>query len=141
MSESNILKRFNNLIKNALITGSCGLLGQKHALALLETGASIVLTDIDENLLIKTKKSLESKSYSGEIIYYLMDVSSEESIINVAEKLKKENKRIDILINNAAINPKQSSLKDNIRTTRLENFSIDRWNLSKCSYSNNCWLW
>ena len=129
MSESNILKRFNNLNKNALITGSCGLLGQKHALALLETGASIVLTDIDENLLIKTKKSLESKSYSGEIIYYLMDVSSEESIINVAEKLKKENKRIDILINNAAINPKQSSLKDNIRTTRLENFSIDRWNL------------
>lgn len=123
------MNRFDLSSKFALITGSCGLLGQKHALALLEIGASVVLTDIDESLLIKSKKSLESKNYPGEIRYYLMDVSSEDSILNVFKNLKKNNIRIDILINNAAINPKQSSLKDNIRTTRLENFSLDVWNL------------
>jgi NAD(P)-dependent dehydrogenase (short-subunit alcohol dehydrogenase family) len=50
------MNRFDLSSKFALITGSCGLLGQKHALALLEIGASVVLTDIDESLLIKTKK-------------------------------------------------------------------------------------
>ena len=123
------MNRFDLSNKFVLITGSCGLLGQKHALALLEIGASIILTDIDENLLIKVKKSLESKNYHERIKYYLMDVGSEDSIMNVFKKLEKDNIRIDILINNAAINPKQASLKNNIRTTRLENFSLDKWNL------------
>ena len=129
MSKIDISSRFNNFNKWGLITGACGLLGQKHALALLETGASVVLTDINEKLLIKTKLSLESDNYSGQIIYYIMDVSSETSINNVLRLLQNNNIRIDILINNAALNPKQSSLKNNIRTTRLENFSLDRWNL------------
>mgnify|MGYP001326610749 CR=1 FL=1 len=115
--------------KRALITGACGLLGLKHALALLEIGATVILTDIDENALIGAKKSLELKKYFGDIKYYFMDVGSEDSIINVFKKLKKDNLRIDILINNAAINPKQESLKNDISTTRLENFSLDTWNL------------
>ena len=123
------MKNFDLSNKNALITGSCGLLGVKHAKALLQIGSNVVLTDIDQKTLIKTKTILESYNYKGEINYYVMDVSQEVSIINVLEKLKKDNIRIDILINNAAINPKQSSLKDNIRTTRLENFSLDVWNL------------
>ena len=123
------MNRFDLSNKFVLITGSCGLLGQKHALALLEIGASVILTDIDENTLIEAKKSLELKKYFGEIKYYFMDVGSEDSIMNVFKKLEKDNIRIDILINNAAINPKQASLKNNIRTTRLENFSLDKWNL------------
>ena len=118
-----------NYEKYALITGACGLLGKKHAEALLEIGTSIVLTDIDLDLLKKTKRDLELISYEGKVIYYLMDVSSEDSIIKVSNELIKQNIRIDILINNAAINPKASSLKNNIRTTRLETFSIKRWDL------------
>ena len=129
MSKIDISSRFNNFNKWGLITGACGLLGQKHALALLETGASVVLTDIDEKLLIKTKLLLESDKYSGQIINCVMDVSSEPSIKNAFNLLLNKNIHIDILINNAALNPKQSSLKNNIRTTRLENFSLDRWNL------------
>jgi len=129
MSKIDISSRFNNFNKWGLITGACGLLGQKHALALLETGASVVLTDIDEKLLIETKLLLESDKYLGQVICYVMDVSSETSINNVSKLLQNKNIHVDILINNAALNPKQASLKDNIRTTRLESFSIDRWNL------------
>ena len=130
MSENkslNIPKTFNLLGKTALITGASGLLGKKHAEALLEIGASVVLTDIDIDLLKKLKEELELIDYKGKIICYLMDVTSVNSIIKVSTELAKKNIRIDILINNAAINPKASSLKDNIRTTRLENFSSERW--------------
>ena len=120
-------KNYINLGKYALITGASGLLGKKHAEALLEIGTSIVLTDIDLDMLNETKKELELIKYEGKIIYYLMDVTSEESILKVSNELAKKNIRIDILINNAAINPKASSLKDNIRTTRFENFSTERW--------------
>ena len=116
-----------NFEKYALITGASGLLGKKHAEALLEIGTSVVLTDIDLDLLKKTKEELELIDYKGKIICYLMNVTSEDSILKVSNELAKENIRVDILINNAAINPKASSLKDNIRTTRLENFSTERW--------------
>ena len=129
MSQINISSRFNNFNKWGLITGACGLLGQKHALALLETGASVVLTDIDEKLLIETKLLLESNKDLGQVICYVMDVCSETSISSVSKILRNKKIHIDILINNAALNPKQASLKDNVRTTRLETFSIDRWNL------------
>ena len=108
-----------NFGKYALITGASGLLGKKHAEALLEIGTSVVLTDIDLDLLKKTKEELELIDYKGKIICYLMNVTSEDSILKVSNELAKENIRVDILINNAAINPKASSLKDNIRTTRI----------------------
>ena len=59
-----------NSQKYALITGASGLLGKKHAEALLEIGTSVVLTDIDLDLLKKTKKELELTKYEGKIIYY-----------------------------------------------------------------------
>ena len=42
----------------ALITGGAGLLGIKHASALLEIGATVFLTDINLLELEKTKKIL-----------------------------------------------------------------------------------
>ena len=58
-----------------------------------------------------------------------MDVSSKSSILKVFNKLEKSNIYIDILINNAALNPKVE--KENIHKnfTRLETFSLDSWNL------------
>ena len=125
----NLPKKYNLFNKTALITGAAGLLGKMHAEALLEIGASVVLTDSNVDILKNVKNELERNSYYGRIYYFLMDVTSENNIKKVSNKLLKENIRIDILINNAAINPKASSLKDNISTTRLENFSIKRWEL------------
>ena len=48
-----------NLEKNtALITGGVGLLGIHHAKALLESGARVVITDIDESKLNSCKEDL-----------------------------------------------------------------------------------
>ena len=42
------MNQFNLSNRVALITGASGLLGVEHAAALLEAGASVVMTDINE---------------------------------------------------------------------------------------------
>lgn len=113
----------------AVITGGAGLLGVAHAKALLDIGATVVLTDISDQELVSAASAL-SGSFPDQSVYtFTMDVTSESSILQTADKILGLGLRADILINNAAINPTANSLSGKVRTTRLENFSLDRWNL------------
>ena len=113
--------------KTAVITGAAGLLGIVHSRALLSIGAKVILTDINIEKLEKAKAVLSQEFDASFVHLYAMDVTSEESLESVHKSIKNLGLRVDVLINNAAINPTASSLVDNIRTTRLENFSLDRW--------------
>ncbi len=123
-----MLKIFDNSDKFACITGACGLLGVHHASALLETGAGVVLTDIDEKKLNDLKLSLQKDFDPEKILIYVMDVTNEENIKQISKDLNKENITVEILVNNAAVNPTPSSIKDNVTSSRLENFSLNQWN-------------
>ena len=120
---------FNISGRCAVITGGAGLLGIAHAKALLDIGATIILTDINKVALSPAVKSLQQSFPDGKIHMFAMDVTSESSICEIASEVVDLGLRCDILINNAAINPSSSSLSGTVRTTRLENFSLDRWNL------------
>ena len=114
--------------RTALITGGAGLLGIQHASALLEAGAQIILTDLKMENLLEAKKKL-CMFYSHQlIVLQIMDVTCKESINMVLESLKVQNIHINILINNAAIDPKVNSEKGVINSSRLEVFSTDEWN-------------
>tara|TARA_B110000003_G_scaffold200339_1_gene198980 strand:- start:1258 stop:2109 length:852 start_codon:yes stop_codon:yes gene_type:complete len=113
--------------KTAVITGAAGLLGLVHSRALLSVGATVILTDIDIEKLKISKAVLSQEFDASSVHLYVMDVTSEESVESVYKSVKNIGLRVDVLINNAAINPTASSLVNDIRTTRLENFSLDRW--------------
>ena len=115
--------------KTALITGGAGLLGVEHAQALLDCGATVVLTDVSQACLISSSELLSRDSEINRIMTFTMDVSNLEAIQAVAEELVATGKRIDILINNAAIDPKVKVEQGVLETSRLENFSLDQWNL------------
>jgi NAD(P)-dependent dehydrogenase (short-subunit alcohol dehydrogenase family) len=122
-------EKFDLTSKTALITGAAGLLGVEHAAALLESGANVVLTDTSEAALNVARKKLAQDFDQAKILTYVMDVSELEKIRSVAESLWAANIRIDILVNNAAIDPKVKGDQGVLETSRLENFSLEQWNL------------
>lgn len=122
-------EKFDLTGKTALVTGAAGLLGVEHSAALLESGAKVVLTDIYEAALLTAKAALAQDFGVDNIYCKVMDVSSLESIRGVAADLAWGGHHIDILVNNAAIDPKVKGDQGVLETSRLENFPLDQWDL------------
>lgn len=122
-------EKFDLTGKTALITGAAGMLGMEHAAALLESGATVVLTDISNSTLKSASNQLEQQFEAARIVTRVMDVTQPAVIQAVAETLSKEGVRIDILINNAAIDPKVKGDQGVLETSRLENFPQKQWDL------------
>lgn len=108
--------------RTALITGGAGLLGPEHAAALAEVGAKVVLTDVDEDRLAKVLSILQA-SFGDLITAHAMDVTSEASIRGLQDKVSP----IDILVNNAAVDPKFDRSSGATELSRLEHFPVAEW--------------
>lgn len=118
--------KFDLTGKTALITGAGGLLGMEHAAALLDCGARVVLTDISMSVLDAAREKL--KATAAQIELHVMDVSHPEQVTAVAQALQQVEIRVDILVNNAAIDPKVKGAEGIVESSRLENFPLDQWN-------------
>jgi NAD(P)-dependent dehydrogenase (short-subunit alcohol dehydrogenase family) len=92
--------------KAALITGAAGLLGREHAAALVECGAHVVLTDLKADALEAARAALLGSLPGARVTCHVMDVTDRDSIRRVAGALAAAGMPIDILVNNAAIDPK-----------------------------------
>lgn len=123
------LEKFDLTGRTALITGAAGLLGKEHAAALLECGARVVLTDIAAAALQSAQAELVQSFPPERIVIAVMDVARPDDIREVAERLWSDGMRIDILVNNAAIDPKVSGERGMTETSRLENFPLAQWDL------------
>lgn len=85
--------------KVALITGSGGGIGLAIAKCLVENGACVVLTDIDEERV----KDAHAEFKKDTAEYAVMDVTSPESISNAFKKASLAFGGVDMIINNAGI--------------------------------------
>jgi NAD(P)-dependent dehydrogenase (short-subunit alcohol dehydrogenase family) len=121
-------EKFDLTGKTALITGAAGLLGMEHAAALLESGATIVLTDISDDALHSARSQLAQKFEGAMIRLQVMDVSKPQAVQAVAEAISSDGLRVDILVNNAAIDPKVKGAQGLLETSRVENFPLEQWN-------------
>ena len=121
-------EKFNLTGKTALITGAGGLLGKQHAAALLESGTLVILTDVNIEALNEAKIELLAEFPLGQVLCEVMDVTNKQSIVEVSRKLATADIRVDILLNNAAIDPKVKA-DQVLETSRLENMELADWNL------------
>ena len=90
--------KFNFKSKTALITGGAQGFGYDIAKRFLESGAKVIIWDIDAKMIDKAQKDLNNSNLSSNLI----DVSNYKEVENsVNDIIKKSN--IDILVNNAGI--------------------------------------
>ena len=127
MVTSNLQNKFDLKGKTALITGGAGLLGLQHAEALLGVGAYCVLVDIDDGALNNVFDKLDSYVKKRVIIKEAVDIVKKDELIALNDRLIKAGHMVDILINNAALNPKMGSEADLISNARFEKLSIEQW--------------
>src|SRR5210317_1223551 len=106
------MKRFKNKI--VVITGAGSGIGRSTALRLDSEGADLLMIDKNKKDLEATKKMLKNKNSST----HVLDISSIGSAEDFFKELKKNYKRLDVLINIAGI------LRfDNSHEVELENWN------------------
>ena len=118
----NVKKIFDVSGKVILLTGAAGNLGTQYARGLTEAGADVVLADIDYSKCKKIQSSLEKK-FKRKLMSVELDLRDRKSIIKNVKLIQKKFGKIDVLINNAAI---QGNHK--LRTAKFENFPLSYWN-------------
>ena len=111
----------------ALITGAAGLLGMEHVRALLDIGANVVLQDIDPKKLEQARIRLEDEYPQSKLVFSVSDITSEDSMNDLKSELNNAGILVNILVNNAAINPKYDLVSEAGQKTRLENFDLQDW--------------
>jgi NAD(P)-dependent dehydrogenase (short-subunit alcohol dehydrogenase family) len=109
----------------AVITGGTGLLGRQHAEAVARAGGIPVLADIRINEV--DTNSLEWKQRFGEQACAIQtDITDLASVKKLLAEVLDRFGRVDILINNAANNPKMEN-KAEVEFSRLEYFPLEQW--------------
>ncbi|MFN8355208.1 MAG: SDR family oxidoreductase [Spirosomataceae bacterium] len=85
--------------KTAIVTGALGLIGKEHCYALAEAGANVVVADINEAASEAFAATLGTNHVGVGI-----NVTDEAALKIVRDKIVARYGRIDVLVNNAAIN-------------------------------------
>jgi NAD(P)-dependent dehydrogenase (short-subunit alcohol dehydrogenase family) len=88
--------------KIAIVTGGNRGIGFEICRQLARMGIKVILTARDES---KGKDAVRKLQYEGlDVVFYSLDITDEQSIKRLAGWVEQTFNRIDILINNAAIN-------------------------------------
>jgi NAD(P)-dependent dehydrogenase (short-subunit alcohol dehydrogenase family) len=107
-----------------IVTGGAGLLGYYHGAILAAAGAHVVLLDLPAATPQARAQQL-TQEHGPECLGVGADITNEGALEQARAAIMAKFGRIDILINNAANNPK---VEDGNQTwSRLENFPLDIW--------------
>jgi len=108
------MHQFDLKNRTAIITGGAQGFGLDIAKRFLNSGAKVIIWDIDENEL----KNAINKANNPNLSCNVVDVSNFKNVKETVDEITKSS-NIDILINNAGITGSTSSLWD---------YDVDEWN-------------
>jgi NAD(P)-dependent dehydrogenase (short-subunit alcohol dehydrogenase family) len=108
----------------AVITGGAGLLGEQHARAIARAGGIPVLLDISPCARPKAEKL--SAEFGVPAWSRLTDITQLQDLTRCLQEILERFGRLDILINNAANNPKMET-SGAVDFSRFEHFSLEQW--------------
>ncbi|CAL1240101.1 SDR family oxidoreductase [Candidatus Methylocalor cossyra] len=108
--------------KTAVVTGAAGLLGRQHCRALAEAGARVVATDLDPVACAEVAEELGTGALG-----FAADVTDPDSLRALAGEVLRRTGRLDILVNNAAINDRVENPATAMELSRFENYPLALW--------------
>lgn len=104
----------------AIVTGGAGLLGRRHCEAIADAGGTPIILDRD------TKRGEEFAASLGKNAMFLsVDITNETELKQARDTILEKYKHVDILINNAANNPKVEEGTQHL--SRVEHFPMQQW--------------
>lgn len=106
--------------KNIVLTGALGILGQHFCSALVESGANLIIADLDQQACEQFAQQLSQKFPQQKILPLAVDLAQEASIIQWSNNIFRHTENVDVLINNAA-------LKSQNFFAALESFPLSDW--------------
>jgi NAD(P)-dependent dehydrogenase (short-subunit alcohol dehydrogenase family) len=109
----------------AVITGGAGLLGYQHARAIAGAGGIPVLADLC-GPFAQEKAECIQEEFGVDALGYGTDITREGEVRQLLDEVLRRWGRVDILVNNAANNPKVED-PSQVKFTRFENFPLDIW--------------
>ena len=109
--------------KVIVVTGASAGIGKESAIDLVKQGGEVILACRNEKKTTEAMKNLNEEEKKL-IKFIKLDLCDFDSIIKFAEQVKKEYKKVDILMNNAGLFPQQFNItKDNIESYLQGNFT------------------
>jgi len=110
--------------KVAIVTSALGLIGKEHCRALADAGANVVVTDLDGKGCEAFAKDIPRAIGVG------ADITKQASVAALRDVALQRFSKIDVLINNAAINDKFESPAAAAELSKFENYPLDLWQRS-----------
>ena len=118
--------KFDLTNRVAIITGGAGLLGTEYCHTLAKAGANVVVADINSQGACDLAKAVYEVS-GVEALGLQTDISRPDSVKAMVETTMERFERIDILVNNAALDPKFDQEHTRQHLNRFEDFPFDAW--------------
>jgi NAD(P)-dependent dehydrogenase (short-subunit alcohol dehydrogenase family) len=119
------MKLFDLHGKTAIVTGAAGLLGRQHCRALAEAGALVIAADRDQEACAALAEDV-----GRSVVAIAADVTDPGSLAVLKDAALSISGRIDILVNNAAINDPFESPTAALEQSRFESYPLDLWRRS-----------
>jgi NAD(P)-dependent dehydrogenase (short-subunit alcohol dehydrogenase family) len=110
--------------KVCVVTGALGLIGRDFCRALTEAGGRVVVTDLDHGACVDRATQLHGAFGHG------ADITKAESLLTLRDEVMARFGRIDVLVNNAAINDKFESPTAAARESMMEHYPLQLWQRS-----------
>lgn len=123
----NALDRFLISDRVCVITGGGGLMADSHARAVISGGGVVALLDISAEKLSSEKTRLLESCKDAKVITYEVDITKRDQLEAIADDIVEKYGHVDILINNAANNPKVESSSSNMNAIRFDDFPLSIW--------------
>ncbi len=112
----------------AIVTGATGLLGRQHCRALADAGAHVVVADMDARRCDEIVEMIHQQQLPRALAVTI-DVTDGRSLHGAARTIMESLGRIDILVNNAAVNDAVEGPKQG-ENSRFEQFPLELWKKS-----------